>query len=73
MPTIPYWRVIRCMRLYFHRKEINYALIREIRLIKSAFFNAGILNMRLTANMCLITRQFCEFSHMLYHVGISIL
>ena len=35
----------------------KYALIREMHLIKSAFFNAGILriaaNMRLTANMCL--------------------
>ena len=36
-------RVIRRMRLYFHRKKICANTIREMRLIKSAFFNAGIL------------------------------
>ena len=39
-----YWHIIRCMRLANYTSTGNkYALIREMRLIKSAFFNAGIL------------------------------
>ena len=62
--ALPYWHIIRRMRLYCTSTGKKYALIRDMRLIKSAFFNVGILRNAAKyspiSDMRLITRQYSK-------------